>query len=122
MDLNIVAAGVDFVANGDGIAFQMTFGSTPTAIVPWSDPRAVFNFQNESAFVTSGMAMTNLMLRHSLQTKDGYGYLFASDSFNINADSVGMAVASTFTWKIYYRFVDIPLSEFVGLVQSTQQS
>lgn len=122
MQLNIDRTTVDFVVNGDGYTFQMTFGSPPTGIIQWSDPRVVFEDEKELSFITSGMAFIPLSIKMDLQSEDGYGYLFASDAFNINATTTGMAVATRFNWKIYYRFVDIPLSEFVGLVQSTQQS
>jgi hypothetical protein len=112
---------IDLIGNGDAVQFQMSIGSVPTGVLFTNDTRTVFNAAWEVGFVTSGMSYYQRHHRWDFQSQDGYGYLLAADSFHMSGASAGQAAANVFDWKLYYRFVDIPLSEFVGIVQSTQQ-
>lgn len=120
--MDLLVSNTDMIATNDDIVFQMGFGSTPTAFLDFNDTRVFAQWFQELTLTTSGAVWNAFPVRFDFQSKDGYGYLLASDSFNVSADSTGQAAAVIFNWRLHYRFVDIPLSEFVGLVQSTQQS
>ncbi len=109
------------------VTFSIGSAPAPATILRWSDPRvfAIFKQSTEILQVgTAGVGMTvqNDILRYDFQSQDGFGYLLASDSFNVNFRTENTNRVNRIFWKIFYRFVDIPLAEFVGIVQSTQQS
>lgn len=106
-----------------------SLGSQPSTLLRFNDPRvfAMFKLVNEFIAVGagSGAAATGMyseIRRYDLQSKDGFGYLLASDSFNVTFKAENTLRANGIFWKMFYRFVDIPLAEFIGIVQSTQQS
>lgn len=120
--LDVEVLGTDLIANGDDATFQLTIGSEQSTLLNWNDPRVLMDYNLEVGLATSGMNLLIQPHRYLFQSVDGFGYLLASDSFHQNLDSTGQAGVITARWKLFYRFVEIPLSEFVGLVQSTQQS
>ncbi len=109
-------------AAGEQAVIAFSIGSVPTVILPWNDPRAFYFRREEMMLLTSGAVLGTGTVRYDFQSKDGYGYLLASDSFHVSVEGTGLSTSIIGNWKMFYRFVDIPLSEFVGLVQSTQQS
>ncbi len=120
--LDLLVGTIDLLAIGDVLTFQMALGAVQTAMLGWNDTRVFAMYETEVAGTTSGFVRTVFPWRYQFQTNDGFGYLLASDSFRVSGVTVGQAGASRFQWKLYYRFVDIPLSEFIGIVQSTQAS
>lgn len=51
----------------------------------------------------------------------GHGFLMASDYFYVNVDTNGMTPAlGDFYFKILYRFKNVSMQEYVGIVQSQQ--
>jgi len=61
---------------------------------------------------------------YNFQTKGlGFGYLLAAENFNFSVAffNVNQLADHNINFKLFYRFVDIPLNEFIGIVQSTQQ-
>lgn len=110
------------------LSVVFSLGTRPLSILEFNDPR-VFVFQNlnvNGSGVTAtrgGLFIRTLPWRYSFQTQNGFGYLMASDSFHVTMKGEGLEGGIALTeWKLFYRFVEIPLAEFVGLVQSTQQS
>jgi len=104
-----------------------SIGAIPTQIIHWNDPRvfAMFKDKGQEAIAGDegrGLSQLEMMKRFDFQSNDGFGYLLASDTFNVSLKTENTDRANAIFWKMYYRFVDIPLAEFVGLVQSTQQS
>lgn len=103
-------------------------GAAPTKILPFNDPR-VFAYEGVligGADVTAtrgGLFFINTISRYQMQDNMGNGYLMASDAFHVSFQSTGITGGVVrIEWKLFYRFVEIPLADFVGLVQSTQQS
>ncbi len=110
----------DFVAAGDNAAFSMSIGTAPTTVTSrLDDPRTITSFFQEAS---AAATMVNMDHRIELQSLDGYGTLLASDSFNVSGVTTGQAAAVQYDFRLYYRFVEISIAEFVGLVQSTQAS
>jgi len=125
-----VRTNMDFALDDATWTFQMAFGSPTTALLGWNDPRnfAEIHSHTEGAEIpaTSTKAFQPIQpWAYNFQSTDGYGYLLAADSFNVSffpfAGPPG-PFTQLAAWKLFYRFVDIPLSEFVGIVQSTQQT
>lgn len=57
----------------------------------------------------------------NLQSNDGKGFLIAGDRLYISADSATSSAADTFVVRFFYRFVDVSINEYVGIVQSQTQ-
>ena len=109
----------------DGVSnfftFSMSIGTPP-------DSGSDVSFNNPLVFaqlrvLAVGLPQTLWLQpgRFDFQSNDGYGYLLASDAFNVNVSATLIQANQTYDWKLFYRFVDIPLTEFIGIVQSTQQ-
>ncbi len=109
-------------ASGEQWRFQMSIGSVPTALLAFNDPRTIMEWKREMEILTTGGTVADAPIKYDFQSADGYGFLLASDAFNVSVAGTATGVAAIIQWRLYYRFVDIPLAEFVGLVQSTQQS
>ena len=109
-------------AGNESITFQMVIGTVPSSILALNDPRYIAGKRIEMHLLTSGAWGTIQPWRTEFQSRDGFGYLLASDAFHINVNGTGTGVANVVQWRLYYRFVNIPLAEFIGIVQSTQQS
>jgi len=120
--VDFVGEGTDMNGIGDRLQFQMFLGTSQSVILSWADTRVFMHYQLDVSGLTSGFAQITWPRRFSFMDERGFGYLLAADSFRTSADTTGQAGAVTFAWKLYYRFVDIPLSEFIGIVQSTQAS
>jgi len=110
--------------SGNEQIFSMTIGSPPqttsSKAFQWDSP-LTFMMVRMVGRGTGGLKPGVEPFRYNFQSKDGYGYLLASDAFNVNSFSILVQSGQVYNWKLFYRFIDIPLSEFIGLVQSTQQ-
>lgn len=100
---------------------QMVIGTTPVAMIPFNNPRVFVQKRVDTHIITSGGGFTVQPYRYDMETRDGHGYLLAAESFHVSFWSVLSGIINIMEWRLYYRFIDIPLSEFIGLVQSTQQ-
>jgi len=120
----VQATNIDLAAVGDTLQFSMTIGSVQTTIINISDARVVVLMELEvgGTGTPQSLIATQFPWRHNFTTTDGFGYLMAADTFRISGNSNGMGAAVTYAWKLFYRFVEVPISEFIGIVQSTQQS
>lgn len=111
---------------------QLSTGQVPLSILPWSDPR-VFAFIQFTRtlpefplFPDSTSVSTLQPWRYDMQAQTGEGFLLTAESFNLNVQTQGNNQGAIvgdieIQMKLYYRFVDVPLEEYVGIVQSTQQ-
>jgi len=122
-----IKSGIDLILLNTQWDFQLSIGTKPAGIIGWQDPRVFVNVGAHSNIVLAGgsgrgISTTQLMYRYDFQSNDGFGFLLASDAFHQSIDSFNTNTINGIEWKLFYRFVDIPLAEFVGIVQSTQQS
>ena len=112
-------------AINESIGFVFFGGQTSVTFTDLliSNPRVIANVDQ---FVTGATNVgINIYKQYGtikLQSKDGYGFLYAGDAINLLVTSTNTGVANRVDFRIYYRFVEIPIVEFVGLVQSQQQS
>ena len=109
----------DLIVNGDlweiGFSTPPAFGSMPDFA-----ESNVIAFYSVKAHVGAGPSSVIIpaVWRLNLQTADGHGTLVASDVLNVQADSAGMGAALRFDWRVYYRFVQVPALEMMGILQS----
>ena len=121
--MDVVHSGWSWVVFNSAAFFQMIIGTGATNILSWSDTRNIVDFRwAKSDGVSNGVIFSEFgaPFRYQFQTLDGFGYLLAADSFRVVINSQFQAGVGRVDFKLYYRFVDIPLSEFIGIVQSTQ--
>lgn len=125
MELLWIDFNVDIKINAtvERVRWSVFGGQTTTSDVLVSDPRGIaFMGFSGDTLVTEGACAIGERFYYDLTSKDGFGYLFAGDAINLLVTSANTAVANVVGFRIYYRFVEIPITEFVGLVQSQQQS
>ena len=89
------------------------------------NPRVLAQFQREvqNSFTAGGtgiLAIDNDPQVWDLTDGDGHGVLVASDSIWVAGVTTNQLAASTFRAKILYRFKEVSLVEYIGLVQSQQ--
>lgn len=109
----------DLVATGDRVQFGITVGSPPTAVNALDHSQVICHFDRTVEGPTDvGLIPWTFPYRIDLQDKNGYGFLVAADNINISMTSTGQAAACRTFFRIYYRFVTIPISEYVGIVSS----
>jgi len=117
----------ELITQSAEVQIQFSIGAPPTGILSWADPRVfaqikMLNSRNQVGAAGVGLAVWDGMRRFEMQSMDGFGFLLASDSFNVSLNKENTNATDLVRWRLYYRFVDIPLAEFVGIVQSNQQS
>ena len=114
-------------ATNRSLVFSMSTsssGATP-AIVQLSNSRGLAFIAEEvrNAFTAAG---TGLLWMNSdphcwdFTDGAGHGILVATDNIFIQANSVGLTAAATWNWKLSYRFKEVSLVEYIGIVQSQQ--
>lgn len=94
----------DFITKGTTIDYWIAGINTATATAafnPFYDPM-------------------NGKFKSDLQSNDGKGFLIANDSIYLSFATSNTGGASYITARFYYRFVDVSIQEYVGLVQSQQ--
>lgn len=106
--------------------WEMSIGATPTASSAISNPQVITRMRKayQASETTDGaMAISwKSPTTFNFQDENGFGYLLATDSFHVSVDTTNYGTTATFHWRIFYRFVNVTLAEYVGLVQSQQQS
>lgn len=110
--------GTDLIANGDDVSFSIRQGGVPTGVGNYSSSDVIAHLKLENALVTSGMQLRPTPIKIDMETKSGYGQLVASDTVHVSMASTGQAGACIANFRIYYRFVQVPVTEYVGIVQS----
>lgn len=96
-------------------AASATYFSEPTV---FSGAR----WDSQGAFTATGTYGFGYVqpITHDLSDGDGHGVLVASDYIYIQVNSQSQGAAKTVNLKILYRFKNIPIAEYVGIVQSQQ--
>ena len=106
-------------ANGD--IWDSALGFRTAATMPnLSDPNLFFRNQRRITVATTGSILTEEPLVQRYDGGGGKGFLLATDSIFAMVDSTSNSAALTAHFKLLYRFVEIGLQEYIGIVQ--QQS
>lgn len=100
-------------------AFTSTssFGTTATS---WGEPRV---FAGASVFkdaVTSGIAFQPQIQEFDTTDGSGHGVLVATDNIYTQVQSVSTGVTNTVYVKLLYRWKNVTVQEYIGIVQSQQ--
>lgn len=108
---------------------QLTTGTPTAGVLEFRDPRVIAEVVVSKMFIkdvngNTFWSLPNQPWKVDLQTQDGFGYLLASDEFNFQFAMAGRNVdlGMQVEFKLWYRFIDVSLAEYVGIVQSSQQS
>ncbi len=79
---------MDYALNSADWIFQMSIGQKPSGLLSWQDPRVFAEYAIASeGVVANGKTLIPMQpYKFNFQSKDGYGFLLASDSFNVSMD------------------------------------
>ena len=95
-----------------------------TAVTTLANPHVVDGFfkEREGAFTAAGTyASTDDSVEvHDLTDGSGHGVLIATDNIYIQVASTALAAVKTVNLKILYRWKEVELVEYIGIVQSQQ--
>lgn len=93
-----------------------------TATQLFADPATFALYQERTLFATAvGFQTSTLTEQHDdLTDGAGHGHLVATDNIVLSVASVATGITNTIYAKITYRFKEIGLAEYVGIVQSQQ--
>ena len=99
-----------------------SFGTTNTSL---SEPRvfAADGISSRSAFTAAGTYFSQLqpsVRQYDLTDGAGHGVLIATDNIFAQVSSTATGNTNLFRIKILYRWKNIPLQEYIGIVASQQ--
>jgi hypothetical protein len=114
----------NFAAAGESSVAQAQISTVSQAAFASTDARTLFFIQKEyrGAFTAAGSYGMVAIEPYTVDLTDGagHGVLVGSDSIFMGVTTTNFAGAPTFVVKILYRFKEIGLSEYIGIVQSQQ--
>lgn len=89
------------------------------------DPRNISVFRHlgqTGAASNAGFQFTNEAFHREDDLTDGagHGILVATDNLNINIQSSGTGIVNNFVLQVGYRWKEVALVEYIGIVQSQQ--
>lgn len=98
--------------------------SFSTTLTNLGEPRvfAGWKVQENAAFTAAGTYATIYPTTHVLDCTDGtgHGVLVATDNIYAQIASGNTSATNTCNIKILYRWKDVPLAEYIGIVQGQQ--
>lgn len=110
-------------ATNRSMQFSLSTVST-SGIQLLDNPRslAAITYDLRNAFTAAGTGTLDNKSDFSWDFTDGagHGVLVATDNIFVAATTAGQTGASTFRFKILYRFKRVSLVEYIGIVQSQQ--
>ncbi len=120
LSVSIDIAGDTFAA-GDISTVLLSFRDPGEVAVPtFSDPNVWFFYNSNTVVTTSGLAFVQMPWKNRYDTGGGKGFLIATDSIFTQVSSASQAGPLTAHFKVLYRFVEVGLQEYIGIIQ--QQS
>lgn len=102
-------------------AFLSATLSTTGASIATEDPE-VFSVSSIDGIFATAVGFQFFARKHEdvLHDGAGHGFLVATDNVFLSLRSLATAVANTVVAKIYYRFKEVSLQEYIGIVQGQQ--
>lgn len=86
-----------------------------------ANPQVIGYHKNETDQITGvGVQLVDQPYRLDWQSNDGKGLLIATDRIYIYVTSLATLGLVRATWRVWYRYVDVSIQEYVGIVQSQQ--
>lgn len=113
---------LQYDATNDSVVWQMSTGVSPSAFLFFGSGNVLAQYGATLIVTTSGMIKFEYPNRYNFCGPDGKGILLATDAFNFNLDSNGTGFTVRADCKLCYRFVDVSIEEYVGIVQSQQSA
>ncbi len=112
-------------ATGRAFQFSLTTTSQGSSVASLANPRTLVametNFRNAFTAAGTGLLFFNINPQEvDLTDGAGHGVLVATDNIYVQANTTNQAAAATFNFKILYRFKEVSLVEYIGIVQSQQ--
>lgn len=108
----------DTLAEDGFVGVQLTYQSQ-TAILSAGDTQKYLDrYSHGTQLITSGAVMDVVPIYHDLSDGAGNGILVATPQLFLGAVSIGQSGAMSAGVKLLYRYVDIPIEEYVGIVSS----
>jgi len=122
LKLEVVISNLALNADNEFVYWSLATGGVPT------DPDSIqkgstFAFgRKEMCMLTSGSSIDTQPYVYNMQSQDGFGLLLATDAFHCSVNSNTTGANLIFDFRLFYRFVQIPVTEYIGIVQSQQTS
>ena len=111
------------VQANNGIVAILTTNPTVPASIPigFADPRAL-DFQERYLDVQSsvGITLVPVTFHHDFTDEAGHGLLVATDNIYLACLSSTTGLTNTIFARLSYRFKEVTLAEYIGIVQSQQ--
>jgi hypothetical protein len=86
---------------------------------PSLNPTIVDSYMERSAeFTAVGIEYRIYPVKHQMNDGAGHGILVATDNLYLTVQSDNSGEVQKFTAKIFYRFKNVTLTEYIGIVQS----
>ena len=122
--LDVVIPNILLNAAAEFYEYGIVTGSVPTSAQWIGNGSVICASHVELHGLTTGLSMEFAPQgsRYDFQSKDGHGILLATDAFHAWGNGGATTVALTFNMRLYYRFVQIPVTEYIGIVQSQQSA
>jgi hypothetical protein len=114
----------NFAAGGEASQVFGQLSTVSKVAVDSTDPR-VFSWANKEyrgAFTAAGSYSTVIIepFVHDLTDGAGHGYLLGTDNVFLGVNTTNFAGTAGLVCKILYRFKEVNLDEYIGIVQSQQ--
>jgi hypothetical protein len=116
--VDIIYDDIDLAMPGDALVFCLSTGSTPLVLPEFGeDSNIILQTRIETNDGSGNLVQPQ---RIEMQDRAGYGFLVASERMIASGISGGQAAAVSFKFRVYYRYVEVGIEEYVGLVQSRE--
>lgn len=110
---------VDYATEGDSrVSIYLSTSSFGTTNTNWAEPRVFAMHFEERFLVASGTFQRDQPYCMDLTDGAGHGYLIATDSIYAQVSTSNSGAATLYRVKILYRWKNVSLSEYIGVVQS----
>lgn len=125
IDFNALPAIASAAETIRSISVFLSTTSFGTTNATWADPRvfAYCTIANRGAFTAAGSfwgTLPTLPYLFDLTDSAGHGLLVATDNIFTQVQSVATGAVQSVRVKILYRWKDVSITEYVGIVQSQQ--
>lgn len=120
--LRIVSVANQTTAPGAGVAseVQVTLGTQPTPLVTQATTFFVDSREIDTITAIGVQGPTNRAYQFDYTDGAGHGFLVATDNLGARVNSTNTGLTNRFFVRVYYRFKEVPLAEYIGIVQGQQ--
>jgi len=105
---------------------QFLVGSLSTSTNTAASDANTFSVESldttQSLAASTSFQLTPTVLRKYFTDGAGHGFLIATDTITAEVGSQFTLALNLIVWKIGYRFKEIPLAEYIGIVQGQQRA